>query len=225
MNQTRLDIFKNSLLATAGLMSFAVGTYLIIQANIGVNPWDTFCIGLSQKLGILYGTSSIIISFTVIAMDLLLKEKIGIGTILDAIVVGKTVDLLNWLDIIPKQDNILIGLLMMFVGFFIGGFSQYLYMKAGLSCGPRDGLQVAIGRRLHMIPIGGVNVIILSVVLVIGWLLDGPIGIGTLISPVAMGFMQQLAFNMMKFEPKEVLHQDLFGSLRVIFGKGYQKEN
>ena len=75
MNQTRLDIFKNSLLATGGLMFFAVGTYLIIQANLGVNPWDTFCIGLSQKLGILYGTSSIMISFTVIALDLILREN------------------------------------------------------------------------------------------------------------------------------------------------------
>lgn len=219
MNQTRLDILKNSLLATAGLMSFAVGTYLIIQANLGVNPWDTFCIGLSKKLGILYGTASIMISFSIIALDLLLREKIGIGTILDALVVGKTVDLLNWLDIIPKQDNAIIGVIMLFVGFFIAGFSQYLYMKAGLSCGPRDGFQIAIGRRLHMIPIGGVNVIILSVVLVIGWLLDGPIGIGTLISPFAMGFMQQFAFNLMKFEPKDVVHQDLIGSAKVIFKK------
>lgn len=219
MNQTRLDILKNSLLATAGLMSFAVGTYLIIQANLGVNPWDTFCIGLSKKLGILYGTASIMISFSIIALDLLLREKIGIGTILDALVVGKTVDLLNWLDIIPKQDNVIIGVIMLFVGFFIAGFSQYLYMKAGLSCGPRDGFQIAIGRRLHMIPIGGVNVIILSVVLVIGWLLDGPIGIGTLISPFAMGFMQQFAFNLMKFEPKDVVHQDLIGSAKVIFKK------
>ncbi len=219
MNQTRLDIFKNSLLATAGLMSFAVGTYLIIQANLGVNPWDTFCIGLSEKLGILYGSASIIISFSIIAIDLLLREKIGIGTILDAIVVGKTVDLLNWLDIVPKQDNVIIGIIMLLLGFFIAGFSQYLYMKAGLSCGPRDGFQIAIGRRLHMIPIGGVNVIILSVVLVIGWLLDGPIGVGTLISPFAMGFMQQFAFNLMKFEPKDVAHQDLIASAKVLFGK------
>lgn len=219
MNQTRLDIFKNSLVAVAGLMAFAFGTYLIIQANIGVDPWDTFCIGLSNKLGILYGTANIIISFSIIAIDLLLREKIGIGTILDAIVVGKTVDLLNWLDLIPKQENLAISLLMLFAGFFIAGFSQYLYMKAGLSCGPRDAFQIALGRRLHKIPIGGVNVIILSVVLIIGWFLDGPIGIGTLISPFGLGFMQQLAFNMMKFEPKSVHHQDLICSIRILFGK------
>ena len=219
MNQTRLDILKNSILATAGLMLFAVAVYLIIQANLGVNPWDTFCIGLSEKLGILYGTANIMISFTVIGLDLLLREKIGIGTLLDAIVVGKTVDLLNWLDLIPQQDNVFIGIIMFALGCFIAGFSQYLYMKAGLSCGPRDGFQVAIGRRLHMIPIGGVNVIILSVVLLIGWALDGPIGIGTLLSPVLMGFTQQMAFNLVKFEPKDVIHQDLVGSIRVLFGK------
>ena len=218
MNKTRLDILKNSLLAVAGLMTFAVGAYLIIQANIGVNPWDTFCIGLSQKLGILYGTASIIISFSVIALDIILREKIGLGTILDAIVVGKTVDLLNWLDVIPKQDNVIIGVIMLLAGCFVAGFSQYLYMKAGLSCGPRDGFQIAIGRRLHMIPIGGVNAIILSVVLVIGWLLDGPIGVGTLMAPFVMGFMQQFAFNLVKFEPKEVEHQDIFESMKVLLG-------
>jgi uncharacterized membrane protein YczE len=97
-------------------------------------------------------------------------------------------------------------------------------MKAGLSCGPRDGFQIAIGRRLHMIPIGGVNAIILSVVLVIGWLLDGPIGVGTLMAPFVMGFMQQFAFNLVKFEPKEVEHQDLFESMKVLLGNKEQKE-
>lgn len=219
MNKTPLDILKNALTATLGLMLFAVGTYLIIQANIGVDPWDAFSIGLSKRCNILFGTASIIISFAVIAVDLLLREKIGLGTLLDAIVVGKTVDLLNWLDLIPKQDNLLIGVLMLTAGFFIAGFSQYLYMKAGLCCGPRDAMQMAIGRRLHMIPIGGVNVIILVVVLIVGWRLGGPIGIGTLIAPFAAGGMQQFAFNMMKFEPKDVQHQDFIESFRVLTKK------
>ena len=219
MNDTPLAILKNAVTATLGLMLFAVGTYLIIQANIGVDPWDAFSLGLAKQCNILFGTASITISFAVIGIDLLLREKIGLGTILDAIIVGKTVDLLNWLDLIPKQENLWVGIAMLIAGFFIGGFSQYLYMKAGLSCGPRDAMQVAIGRRLHMIPIGGVNVIILIVVLIIGWRLGGPIGIGTLISPFAAGAMQQLAFNLMKFEPKDVKHQDLIESFKVLTRK------
>lgn len=216
MNKTPLDILKNAIMATLGLMMFAVGTYLIIQANIGVDPWDAFSIGLSKRCNILFGTASIIISFAVIGVDLLLREKIGLGTLLDAIVVGKTVDLLNWLDLIPEQDNLFIGILMLLAGFFIAGFSQYLYMKAGLCCGPRDAMQIAIGRRLHMIPIGGVNVIILVIVLIVGWRLGGPIGIGTLIAPFAAGAMQQFAFNKMKFEPKDVQHQSFIESFRVL---------
>ena len=219
MNDTRLGILKNSVTATLGLMLFGVAVYLVIQANIGVNPWDAFCLGLADKLGVLYGTASIMISFAVICIDLLLREKIGLGTILDAVVVVKTVDLLNWLDLIPKQNSMWISLPMMFLGFFIAGFSQYIYMKAGLSCGPRDAMQVAIGRRMPRVPIGAVNVIILAVVLLIGWGLGGPIGIGTLIAPFASGGFQQLAFNIMKFEPKEVKHQDLTESFNVLSGR------
>lgn len=147
------------------------------------------------------------------------ERKNRTGNNPDAVVVGKTVDLLNWLDLIPKQNSMWISLPMMFLGFFIAGFSQYIYMKAGLSCGPRDAMQVAIGRRMPRVPIGAVNVIILAVVLLIGWGLGGPIGIGTLIAPFASGGFQQLAFNIMKFEPKEVKHQDLTESFNVLSGR------
>lgn len=216
-NNTRIDILKNSIFATLGLMLFAFGSYLIIQANIGVEPWIAFAIGLSNQLGILYGTASILISFSVIVIDLLLKEKIGLGTILDAIVVGKTVDLLNWLDLVPQSHNLWISLAMMIVAFFIMGIAQYVYMKAELSCGPRDALLVALSKRAPKMPIGFINIILLAVVLVIGWKLGGPIGIGTIISPFGIGLMQQLAFNLVKFEPKNVTHQSLIGSIKVIF--------
>lgn len=224
MNNTRLDILKNSLLATGGLMSFACGVYLVIQANIGAAPWDVFCIGLSQTCGILYGNASILISIVLIVIDLLMKEKIGIGTILDAIVVGKTVDLLNWLDIVPKQEKIWISIIMLIAAFFLEGFSQYLYMKAGLSCGPRDSFQIALGRRMPKIPIGVVNIFILITVLIIGYFLGGPVGIGTILAPVGIGLMQQLAFNMMKFEPKNITHQNIIQSARIIFKKKEAKK-
>ena len=117
MNQTPLDVLKNSLLAAFGLFCFGVGVYLTIQANIGVAPWDAFCIGLSQKLGILYGTASIMISLTIVVIDLLLKERIGIGMILDAIVVGKAVDFCNWLNPVPALQNPFAGVLLQWLIF------------------------------------------------------------------------------------------------------------
>ncbi|MCR5482158.1 MAG: hypothetical protein K6F52_05120 [Clostridia bacterium] len=199
-------------------MIFGFGVYLTIQANIGVAPWDAFALGLSSTFGILYGTASIIVSFTVIALDLIMREQIGIGTILDAIVVGKTVDLLNWLGLVPKSESLWFSLLLFLVGFLIMGFSQFLYMKSGLSCGPRDAMLVGLNRRINKIPIGALNTCILAVVLVIGWFLGGPVGIGSIIAPFGIGLMQQLAFNILKFEPRKVKHQNIISSCRVILG-------
>lgn len=218
-NQTPGSILKNSLLAAFGLFGFGVGVYLTIQANIGVAPWDTFYLGVNKVTGIQYGTISVAVSFIVIAIDLLLKERIGIGMLLDAVVVGKTVDLMNCLDLVPAQQNLFAGILVMLLGLFIMGFSQYMYMTAGLCCGPRDSLLVALGKRMPKVPIGIVSTGILLTVFILGWLLDGPIGVGTIIAVVLQGNIMQLAFNIMKFEPKDVVHQDLLQSMKVIFGK------
>ena len=168
-NQTLGSILKNSLLAALGLFGFGVGVYLTIQANIGVAPWDTFYLGLNGVTGISYGTISVAMSFIIIVIDLLLKERIGIGMLLDAVIVGKTVDLMNWLDLVPAQQNMIVGILVMLIGLVIMGFSQYLYMIAGLCCGPRDSLLVALGKRMPKVSIGIVSTMILVTVFILGW--------------------------------------------------------
>ncbi len=214
---TRIELFRRSIVATLGLMLFSCGLYLIIQANIGVAPWDVLCFGVAWTIGVKYGTASIAISLTVVLIDVIMKEKIGLGTLIDAVVVGKTVDLLIWLEPVPMvYDNMLLSIVMLPIAFLIMGYGQYIYMKVGLCFGPRDALQVALGRRMPKVPIGVVLIIILLIVLTIGWLLGGPVGIGTVISPVGVGLMQQLAFNTVKFEPKDVDHQSLFRSWKVI---------
>lgn len=223
MNNTPLDIFKNALLAAFGLFSFGFGLYLTIQANVGVAPWDTLTLGIADTLGVLYGNVSVVMGFVILGIDLLMGEKIGIGSLLDAVIVGKTVDFFNWLNLFEPLENTWAGIALLMIGFFIMGFSQYLYMKAGLCCGPKDSLMVGIGRRLHKIPIGAVNILITIVVLLLGWRLGGPIGIGTLIGTVAIGAMMQFAFNLVNFEPKNVVHQNIIESIKVLTGKGQQE--
>lgn len=224
MNNTRLQILKHSIIAALGLMLFALGVYLTIQANLGVEPWTLLNIGLAKQLGILYGNASIIASLTILCIDLFLKEKIGIGTLLDAVVVGKTVDLLNWLNLLPTQNHTISGVLFMLIGFLIMGCGQYIYMRAGLSCGPRDALLVAMGKKLYRLPIGIVNIMLLSAALLAGWALGGPIGIGTVIAPFGIGLMQQLVFHIVKFEPRDVQHQDIVSSGRVLFQRNSESE-
>lgn len=218
-NKTRKSILINILQATLGLIAFGVGLHFTIQANIGVFPWDVLNLGISKQTGIQYGNVSVMVSLCVVIIDLLLKEKIGFGTVIDALIVGKTVDFCNWIGLVKLQSNLYAGIGMMFVGLFIMGFSQFVYMRSGLSCGPRDALLVAMGKRFRKVPIGFVNVGIMAVVLAIGFVLGGPVGIGTLISVLCTGPIMQLAFTIVKFVPLDVEHQDIITSCRILMGK------
>lgn len=131
---TRRLLFKKSIVAALGLMLFSCGLYLIIQANIGVAPWDVLCFGVAWTIGVKYGTASIGISLTVVLIDVIMKEKIGLGTLIDSVVVGKTVDLLMWLDPVPMvYDNLPLSIGMLPIAFLIMGYGQYIYMKVGFA--------------------------------------------------------------------------------------------
>lgn len=202
--------------ATFGLLLFAVGLLLMVQANIGLAPWDVFSMGLSYHLPLTYGQSMVSISLTILLLDVLLKEKIGLGTILDAVLVGSAVDVYTSLNLVPKCQTLLGGLGMMLVGLVILGFSQVIYMRAALSCGPRDALLVGVGRRLPKLSIGTVQVLLQAMALAAGWALGGPVGVGTVVSVFGIGISMQIVFRLMKFEPRDVVHEGLWESLRRV---------
>jgi uncharacterized membrane protein YczE len=145
-----------------------------------------------------------------------MKEKIGIGMILDAVIVGKTVDLCDALELIPAQQSIAMGVVCMLAGLVINGCGQYLYMRVGLCCGPRDSLLLGLSKKIKKVPIGAVSIMILVVVLCLGWRLGGPIGIGTVISTFLMGPIMQLVFHVLGFDPKRVENQDLVTSAKIL---------
>lgn len=193
--------------ACFGLVGYAFGVLLTINANVGVAPWDVFALGLVKQLNITLGQATIAISIVVVIIDILIRERIGIGTILDAIIVGTTMDIIDKANIIPViENNLLISLLMITVGLFLMAIFQYFYMSAALSCGPRDSLLVGLGRLLPKVPIGMVLIGLEAIVLAIGWVLGGPVGIGTLFCVVFVGLIMQLVFNIIKFEPRNVVH-------------------
>ena len=219
MNQTRNSILKSILIASCGLAAFGFGIYMTIQANIGARSWDVFNIGLASVLGLKYGTTSILVSVTILIFDVLMKEKIGIGMLLDAFIAGKAIDLFNYLDLIPKQENPVMGVVLMIAGMTVMGFAQAVYMKTGLGCGPRDGMLVGLHRRLPKIPIGLISMAVMLTVTTIGFFLGGPLGLGTVIGALFEGPLMQMAFRLSRFEPTAVEHQDLVTSLKIIFGR------
>ena len=215
----RWDVVLRMIGAAMGLFFFGFGVYLTIQANIGVGPWDALNLGLARTLHVQYGTASIALSFLILLIDLLLRGKIGIGMILDALIVGKTVDLFNWLSPVQKMSGWFTGLLLMLAGLIVEGFSLYLYMRTALGCGPRDTMLVQLKKKLPKIPIGIISIVILGVVTLIGWKLGGPIHFGTLVCALLTGPIMQAAFRTVHFKAEDVEHQDLVTSFMILTGR------
>ncbi|MBQ5992630.1 MAG: hypothetical protein IJL62_08870 [Clostridia bacterium] len=205
------------LIAAVSLFVNGFGLYLTIRANIGAAPWDVLNLGISKTFGILYGTASIAVSLTILLIDILMKEPVGIAMFIDAIVVGKSVDFFNRLDLIPQCQSMLTGIPMLIAGLIVLAYTQYTYMIASLGCGPRDTLMVGVAKRVKKIPIGVVSIAILSTATLIGWLLGGPVGVGTLICAFGAGPIMQLAFRTVRFDATTIRHQNLPDSLKVIF--------
>ncbi len=215
-NSTSMHILRHALMAALSLFVNGFGIYLTIRANIGVSPWDVLNIGVSKTFGILYGTASITISCIILGIDLLLREPVGFAMLIDAVVVGKAVDFFNWLNVVPMADSLPMSLGMQVLGLFIMGYTQYFYMAAALGCGPRDTLLVGLKRRTSRLPIGAVSIALLSVATLIGWLLGGPVGLGTLVCAFLAGPIMQLAFRTVGFDATCIRHQSIPESLRVL---------
>ena len=209
-------ILLNMLIAAVSLFVNGFGVYLTIQANIGAGPWDVLNIGLSRSLGILYGTASIAVSLFILLIDIMFREPIGIAMFIDAIVVGKSVDFFNGIQAVPACQSLWTGIPVMVAGLCILAYTQYTYMIASLGCGPRDTLLVALAKRARRVPIGAVSIALLSTATLAGWLLGGPVGIGTLVCAFGTGPIMQLAFTTVRFDPTGIRHQRLRDSMNVM---------
>ena len=202
----------------AGLFIFAFGVHLTIFANIGLAPWDCLGMGLSYHTPLNYGLSMTLIAVTVLGIDLLLKEKIGYGTIIDALLTGNFVQLFNSINPLPLNNNRWLGIGIMLVGFVFMALGMAVYMKSEQCCGPRDALLVGLGKRMQKIPIGIVEVFLWAVVLLVGWLLEGPVGIGTVISTFGAGIVMQIVYTIIHFDPRNLRHKDVIETTKTLMG-------
>ena len=209
------DRGKRSLLAAFGLTVYGFGTYLQIQAGIGLSPWNALSQGLASHIGWTFGNASILISLAIIVLDLFLREPIGLGTILDALVVGWATDFFLWTGWVPMSDSLPVQLVLMLAGLVIMFIGAYFYMKQGLSCGPRDAMLVALGKRLPRVSIGLINIALLAAVLAASILLGEPPGLGTVITILGNGIIMDLVFRCLHFEPRSVEHENLFETWRA----------
>ena len=212
----RGKIIRQWLKIVAGLLVFSFGVHLTIFANIGLAPWDCLGMGIAKHTPLNYGLAMTCMALIILVIDVLLKERIGYGTVIDALLTGNFVQMYNDLNPLPLNTNLWAGIALMLAGFAVMALGMWIYMCGEQGCGPRDALLVGLGKRVPKMPIGLVEILLWSAVLLAGWLLGGPVGIGTVISTFGSGLVLQCVYRMIRFEPREVRHRDLIQVTRLL---------
>jgi uncharacterized membrane protein YczE len=153
-------------------------------------------------------------------MVMALGEKIGLGTVLNMVLIGIYIDIILFTGILPLSQNYATGIPILLIGLFIIAIGTYFYIKSGFGAGPRDSLMVVLNRKTK-IPVGLCRIMVELTVTFAGWALGGMVGIGTVISGIAIGFFVQLTFSILKFDPASVQHETLrqtYLNLKRLFG-------
>lgn len=201
-----------------GLFLCAVGIVFTMKANLGYAPWEVFHSGISNVIDMQIGTITILTGAVIIVLALILGEKIGIGTILNMVLIGFFMNIILGFNLIPEVNNLFLRVSFIILGLFILALGSYFYMGAEFGTGPRDCLMVALTKRTKL-PVGICRGAIEVLVTIIGYLLGGSLGIGTVISAISVGFCIQIVFKLLKFDVTKLKHEDLMFMVKKFFYK------
>jgi uncharacterized membrane protein YczE len=166
-----------------GLILFGTSMALLVRSELGLAPWDVFHQGLSVATGLTIGVCTIVTGVVVLLLWIPIRQRPGLGTVANVIVIGLTVDAV--LAVLPLTDQLALRWTYLVSGIVLNGIATGLYIGAGLGPGPRDGLMVGLSRGGRSVR--AVRTAIELSVLAIGWLLGGTVGIGTVLFAFAIG--------------------------------------
>ena len=177
-----------------GVAVSSIGIAMMLQANVGLEPWSVLQQGMSLRTGMTYGTASAIAGAAAILTAVLFGESFGFGTIINIAGCAVMIDAIQAAHLI------------------------WLYMKSALGSGPRDALMVALARKFGR-SAGACRAVVDVLVTVIGFFLGGPVGVGTIISAVGLGPLINLNFAAVRFKPAEVHQENAAETIAKIAGK------
>lgn len=207
--------FKKIINLIVIFLFFATGIVLTVNAQLGVSPWDVFHIGLTNYTNLTLGQASQLTGLIIILISIFLGEFPGIGTFLNMYFIGFFVDLIikyNW---IPETNVIWQQYIMLFLGIYIMGWATFLYLNIGLGSGPRDSLMVGLIKKTRQ-PLWKIRGFIEGGVLIIGFLMGGIVGIGTVFIAFLTGFVIQHCYNICKKNSNNITHRTLIDEYNII---------
>ena len=181
------------LMLFSGFLAWGFGLALFVRANLGLGPWDAFHQGLGFQIGITIGQASIIAGVIVLLFWIPLRQRLGLGTVLNVLTIGPFTDLGLWL--LPQEiESLWLRGAMLAGGMACVGLGSALYLPAGLGAGPRDGLMMGLHAKLGW-SIRASRTAVETSALAIGWAMGGTVGIGTLVFAFGIGPLVQASLT------------------------------
>lgn len=184
----------------AGLTLYGVSMALMVRSGLGLDPWDVFHQGLSRQTGLSIGTVTIVVGALVLLLWIPLRQRPGLGTVSNVVVIGLVVD--ATLALLPAGGGLPVRIGLLVVGIIANGAATGLYLGAAFGPGPRDGLMTGYVARRPGRSIRLVRTTIEVTVLALGWLLGGTVGLGTVAYALAIGPLAQLFIPLFAVPPQ-----------------------
>lgn len=193
------------------ILAFAIcgyGTIQIKVADLGMEPWDTLVLGISDKTGMDFGRVTQLVGLVIILFSIAVKIYPGMATILNMFFIGFFADIVSKFNIVLSPQNYFLKIIVLLYGNFVLSYGLYSYLKFELGAGPRDGLMVGL------VKITGLDVRYIKpgielIALLAGYLLGGTVGVGTIISTFVGGYMLDRIFRWRGFNPKTTCQRKL----------------
>tara|TARA_B100001093_G_scaffold185709_1_gene178417 strand:- start:63 stop:710 length:648 start_codon:yes stop_codon:yes gene_type:complete len=167
-----------------GLTLFGVGEGLLLVSAAGASPWSVFAQGIHLSVGLSVGAVTIIISILVLLLWVPLSQKPGMGTILNALIIGIMIDIC--IKFVPTPEDFISQIFLAVAAVLVVGLGGGIYLVANLGAGPRDGLMIGLQKKTNF-PIAAVRATLEITVMSIGWYLGGTVGVGTLLFAFGIG--------------------------------------
>lgn len=179
-----------------GLVIFGLGEALLVTAGVGVSPWTVFAEGVTRITDWSLGFATFVISASVLALWIPLRQTPGMGTILNAIVIALVLEFV--LPYLPRFETYAANAVLALAGVFVTGFGGAIYLIANLGPGPRDGLMTGLQAITHQ-PIALVRTLLEVTVIAIGWALGGTLGLGTIFFALGIGPAMAIGMQILQF--------------------------
>ena len=203
-----------------GFVFFAVGILLTRDAGLGMAPWGVFHVGLSNYFPITMGQATQLMGLLILTVAFFLGQIPGLASIMNMVFIGLFIDILDGLVNIPTPESILWAVGMILIGVFFIGWGTFFYLRVELGAGPRDGLMEGLVRKTKR-PVWLIRGIIEGSALFLGFLMGGPVGFGTILIALTLGFSVEFAFKVGGYHSNTARHMNL----KELWGKYQGGEN